>query len=446
MEFAGTPPDIALGAGLLNLVTAPHEWIHRRVERVQLEGERRVRRHVSLDLTVPSWYRELVPQQGSLPVPVALLKKQVLIGFNLADASGRSIPMLTHEQNAHFACSALIAAFRLTFGTLPSPHSSNLLARIATQDSRDASRALIVLSALFRAQRLYGVPPRKRLDRERVENFFLFCSDLSRNFIAFTREDALGDPGRTILKFSFEEYPVSPVRIAVRSSFAIRPTEFDFWFPGVGFCRNYHAEVCLPPGLQVRSGSLRIYWITSPQSPDDEPLEAGSRADRASAERGVAADVAASQVAHFHYPEVTTGSIASRARIAVVPSSIGVFRTSVAAIFLAAVLLWSLVAASPQLATVEDASAAVTLLVAIPGAVLASLSRPGEHVIVSQRLLGIRAMAFVSGVLLFASAFVFLSSGVGDLSVRTVWAIFAIAVSVLAIISVLGLLAATYRR
>ena len=58
---------------------------------------------MSIDFAVPrSWVSALPNRTGQPPtflLPVALLRKQGLIGFDLRDEAGDAMPLLTREEN-----------------------------------------------------------------------------------------------------------------------------------------------------------------------------------------------------------------------------------------------------------------------------------------------------------------------------------------------------------
>jgi hypothetical protein len=107
-----TEPDRAAGALMLALLTKPKSWVHRRVENVEFSEVSRVRRRVSVDFTIlEEYYKAFDIEYKDLPtpLPLTLLRKRLLAGFDVSNASGESVPMLNKLQNGHLAWSVLVA-------------------------------------------------------------------------------------------------------------------------------------------------------------------------------------------------------------------------------------------------------------------------------------------------------------------------------------------------
>lgn len=79
-------------------------WINRTVDQARFPRPDTLERRISVDF---SWHPEQVASQLDLParagrgvpVPLGLLRKEVLSGFNLEDEHGTTLPILTTEQN-----------------------------------------------------------------------------------------------------------------------------------------------------------------------------------------------------------------------------------------------------------------------------------------------------------------------------------------------------------
>src|ERR671924_676514 len=91
--------DIAEAAEVL--LRRQAAWRHRRVETLTMLSHEQVRRHVSIDFTVPEELREdlRLSEADEFAVPLAFLTKRPLVHFDLRNEEGHSIPLLTAEQN-----------------------------------------------------------------------------------------------------------------------------------------------------------------------------------------------------------------------------------------------------------------------------------------------------------------------------------------------------------
>ena len=92
-EIEERAAEVASAAGVLLRRSAA--WRHRRVETITVLTHEQVRRHVSVDFTVPEEYRESLRLSGhEYVVPLALLAKRPLVHFDLRNEEGHSIPLL----------------------------------------------------------------------------------------------------------------------------------------------------------------------------------------------------------------------------------------------------------------------------------------------------------------------------------------------------------------
>ena len=107
-------PSNDIGLDVFVFYARMDKWIRRRVEKITFVDARTVRRQVSVDFELP-----LVPpldkrmEPPVYLVPLALLHKEPLVGFDLRDEGGSSLPVLTKEENGFVTWSALasIATF-----------------------------------------------------------------------------------------------------------------------------------------------------------------------------------------------------------------------------------------------------------------------------------------------------------------------------------------------
>ena len=98
-EIEERASDIAGAAD--QLLRRQAAWRHRRVETLTMLSHEQVRRHVSVDFTVPIELRDglRLSDAEEFAVPLAFLTKRPLVHFDLRNEEGHSIPLMTAEQN-----------------------------------------------------------------------------------------------------------------------------------------------------------------------------------------------------------------------------------------------------------------------------------------------------------------------------------------------------------
>jgi hypothetical protein len=235
-ELEERASDVAVAAETLlrNQLT----WRHRRVETLTVINHEQVRRHVSVDFTVPADYREnlRISEAGEYVVPLALLDKRPLVHFDLRHEEGHSVPLLTAQQNAMIDRELLDLV---------------LDADLAHQDADDETRAVVYRSAGPLIQSVLdstAAPDAvQRLEREHglapLSDFGEMAEILSREFVLWA---VLRDIGRRrVLKFAYDE------------PFEHRRRLHQFYdAPGCTQAGSYHLEVLVPADLRARSTIL----------------------------------------------------------------------------------------------------------------------------------------------------------------------------------------------
>jgi hypothetical protein len=186
--------DIADAAD--HLLRRPAGWRHRRAETLTMLSHEQVRRHVSIDFTVPVELRERLrlSDANEYAVPLAFVAKRPLVHFDLRNEEGHAIPLLTAEQN-------------------------NLIARE-------------LLSQVLET----GLEP--------LTEFRTMIDALTRNFLLWAVVRGL--ERRRIFKFAYDE------------PFWQRPgLAYVYDAPGCAEAWSYHVEVEVPIDLKARTTRLR---------------------------------------------------------------------------------------------------------------------------------------------------------------------------------------------
>jgi hypothetical protein len=210
-------------------------WRHRRVETLTMLSHEQVRRHVSVDFTVPVELRERLrlSDADEFAVPLAFLAKRPLVHFDLRNEEGHSIPLLTAEQNTLIGRELLYQALE---GDLDAQDAD---AAAVMSDAGELIEAVLgdldVTGAVERLERRHGLQPLNDF-RDATEIF-------SRSFILWAVVRGL--ERRRVFKFAYDE------------PFSLRPgLAYVYGAPGCAEAWSYHLEVVVPTDLRARSTRL----------------------------------------------------------------------------------------------------------------------------------------------------------------------------------------------
>jgi hypothetical protein len=386
-------PDLDLGLALARRIL-DSKWIHRRVESIRFESQRRVRWHVSIDVEVPISLKrqhfDVDYSRSWCVVPLTFLDKRrryndrdVLRDFDLVDESGRALPLLTSYELALAAWSVLCAA--AGFGvpevtTELSLAEKELLWLIAAGPSFDAGVGLLELSA--RAQQY--ATTRQDDDRypslvkawEASAAFVYLVQTLSFQFllIAHTEPD---ESARRIFKFThdvaygwFESSGLILARVLGWTS-----QSMDFRGSSPLPCSSLHFEVHMPDHVDI----VEAYaWV--------ELLTAGGAA-LIDAEEDTQIHEHRS-ISHVYLNDIEAGAHVS-SLIAVRPTlESPQIMTLLMAAVLSTALWWG--SEHPK-ALLDNVSSTATLLLLLPGLIAGAVVLRHDHQVVSRLLLGFRA-------------------------------------------------------
>ena len=213
--------DIAEAADVLLRYQAA--WRHRRVESIAVLTHEQVRRHVSIDFTVPEAQREgLRLSAEEFVVPLALLSKRPLVHFDLRNEEQHAISLLTAEQHRTIARELL---YRQLDDELAG--ADELIEAVLADEPRDVEAEIAALEAA------HGVE---------LADFRAIAAVLSRSFIAWAIVRGLDR--RRVFKFAYDE------------SVGRRSFVYLIAADGCTEAESYHVEVAVPADLKARSTLL----------------------------------------------------------------------------------------------------------------------------------------------------------------------------------------------
>src|SRR6266571_1884343 len=260
----GEEPDLPFGRALVGMVLDP-SWTHRRVETIQFVGATRVRRRISVDISLPQ-QRSRTPARGAgrrvsnserrpaevdgSPVglqhlvPVGALKKQSLVALDVRDEAGSSLPVLS-KVDSDWATWSMVVALAEGIGHGRGARTREVwdaLRRFAFAGSPAAATGeLRELRQRFRG----GWP----LAGRPGEAFDELLGWLVSEFLLFVPVAA--EPGRRrVLKYSYDDavpWPPEGTRMERAAwSVGLGVPRFAFDLSGHGLQPPYHLELQAP--------------------------------------------------------------------------------------------------------------------------------------------------------------------------------------------------------
>jgi hypothetical protein len=407
-----------VGATTLVLWKQGPDWIHRKVETLTFVDDTVVRRHLSVDFTLPKDLPTPLRLPDQTPVyfvPITALRRQPgPMHFDVRDESGCALPLLNESENGNITASALNQ-----FGTeaagrhrlrLDGPTES-ALAHVPLTFFRSALQTLRALLNPHSAEwmRFPGsVATRNALRCE--EDFVDFLAMCASNTLAVV--PLIGTAGRRrVLKLSFEEElrQSAPegakvrLRDRVRIASGLRATPASVETADIGGAQSYHVQVSTPANVEMTG--VRLQGFRPVDLVSQRVMDLPRPVNSATYEYTVPGFVSR---AHLYIPDstnVASGTVSVDLRAERKGLMFG-------AVF-ASLLLTSVLAVCrvriDRLVT-QPATAGSLLLIA-PGLVAAYLARPGEHALARKLLVWPRAALALSAVLAFCAAVVLLLLG-----------------------------------
>lgn len=429
----GFEVDRDLGAAMLRLLRKGDDWVHRRVETILLEDSVTFTRHVSVDFTLPRDLPAAAFTGAGEPIhflPLTLLAKGPLVDFSVTDETGRSLPVLTRARNTMLAASVLVflaeaslpVEFAQEHGGLPPDVEAELVVVAGSgDDARKAAERVLAGAA----------PPTDADDRDRSAEwrnrlatqpeFRRVVRQLADSFILTV--PLVGLPGiRRVVKFDYEEHgraselsipsPLgaiarrwirdvsgpakagsatfgvprryTPLPLWISRALGWRPKAIKIHVPALTHGGSYHLEVAAPEGLQITRASL------ASRAPDT-----------------LLDDVRESRQRVHLYPRRVPPSLSSGvALINLRPEAPVIVRTAWLTAALTTLLL--MLVAARWRALVSELDATVSLLLVVPALVGGFVGRPRDTAVANEVLFGLRCVAVLPALWLFAAGLVLL--------------------------------------
>src|SRR5664280_2579265 len=143
--------ELDIGGKLVELILGSQDWIHRRVEGLEILPNGDSLRRQSVDFTLPQDLA-ISGSKGRVLLPISLMKKGPLSKFSATGPDDRSIAVLETAQNGRLAVEMLLTLASYSYGyAVPSepPEARELLERIVLDSSADSSLVLAELDSVL---------------------------------------------------------------------------------------------------------------------------------------------------------------------------------------------------------------------------------------------------------------------------------------------------------
>jgi len=251
------PQTLDAGIAAAPLIADPKSWINRRVETVELLSREETRRRVSVDFTLSDKQLAALSTPDGVVVPISVLAKERLRGFDLRDEGGAAVPILGRAQNGELCLTALVAAASAALGP---DVSTDELVRIAAELRRivfEPAHIAELLRADFAQQATEEGTNHAVVDRDATCRAIL--DTVWGNAVLFAVISA-DERNRRILKYTYGDdvglrAPAArrPRRAADELVYRLRYPD-RHWFvvdcPGAGRAQSFHAEIVIPEELR----------------------------------------------------------------------------------------------------------------------------------------------------------------------------------------------------
>lgn len=397
-------------------------WLRRRVETVAFIDVDTVVRRTTLDVGTS----EVELASNGCPifpdrplVPLAMLKKDLLVDFDLRDRQGGALAVVPRDVDSFFAWSTLCVEAERVLGTEVLVASAPVATRLRELAFNFPHPGDEPYDAALRS---WETPPGwtdpdRSVWRALLEDepFVRLLRDFTFNFILMTQLET--GSAIQLVKFSYQQHlPYSGLLLLER--LGVRATELDIVAPAVGWARSYHLRIEAPQDLTLTDVALfRIQ-----REHVSTPVPAESYEARIGAE--------SAQVYTTSSIEPADHVVAVTMRVPVVGYLRAVWLTSVAT----AVILVTgrCFIGRVETAMQQRADAAVALLLVAPSLLAAYLVRPGEHAIASRLLRPIRYAVALTGCLSYLVAALLVLGWRGS-TLQMAWTVIASVALVIAI-------------
>lgn len=364
-------------ARLFDLVTRPSDWIHRRIDRTDIEADGETTRRLSFDLTITR--DAAIQRAGGVVVPLTLITKAPLRRLDTFGPDGRALPVLGRQDNGNLVVTMLVDALSKTVdGELPSTVTEAIRAAVFEDETTQMKARVTALNA--------AMAPLDTPDPQQVDAVLSLAADLTRHFLfaVLLPEECIDK--RVIVKVSVAEHITGEFP---DWAFSKEGRSMDLPLAMLDSAESAHFEFRAPLGLRVASVAL-LDEMGEEFDPPGPSIRAG-RTAHLTGLQGLTSESGTPISARVELEPVADGLVGQTAR----------------ATAFVAILMF---VGAMGVGHVQDALAAnrggsvAAAALAVPALFLSLQARRPEHAWVARALFVPRLLNYVTAVLLYSAA------------------------------------------
>lgn len=370
------------------LLEGGEEWIHRRVESLEIGPDLLVERHLSIDFTVPSRTYEAARGKDGRSVaylPLSFVRKlPPLFRLDLIDEEGRPLPLLTRVQNAIADEAVLMALASKILGGLPTDAIADHIREIAAGDSDEAKKAFL---AIVQPETALQMEANERVARQALARdaaFVYVASHLVPSTLLWV-PIRCEPKRRRIIKMDYAL--LTPNRLnrwrTILAQFG-GPQVYWIETPHVGTAASYHLNVSTAPYLMILGTGVE----THPSAPVDAPHDV-------QIERNVA---------HVYLRPAARLNTLTLTWVSLRVERQGFLTSAFFACASIAAMLGLFWHSSTSMLEPAHLEPTVTILLVVPAVLGALLARPSYVLLRHRLVLGLRGLVAVVGALAVVAA------------------------------------------
>lgn len=405
MQLPSGPTTFAtaatLGKYFCALIDDP-SWIRRRVETVQIVDLKRVERRVTLDVDM-SKVTAAATAAGldlegvtRLPVPLALLKKTLMLDFDVRDGSGTSLPMATSDEDSGAAHAMILhrIATELDATKVSEKLVERLYAIAKGMPTPEDYSALVTVNRPDRDVKAWQLSSETSKVNQAESDEWVKIFTTLRTLQTITDFTLLfmptvylqKDAGVTLVKYRYVERESVMARPSWFQRLGWTPSDALIEAPTVGRAQREHLRLVAPPGL-----SITRMFLTRIIEPADAPFPAQEFERRVALERGVLYSTGLQRGMYM-----VVASLVPTASEFAVPALM--------ATIVSAIMLLGGAWFQAAFGVLADAQSTIALLLLAPSSVAAYLTRRGEHQLLGRILAWLKVLVWGTALASLAAA------------------------------------------